>query len=54
MNLGLDTLAAIAEVLGTLMQAFFSESSTVQTTPENIRHETIDIIYKINNFETLT
>lgn len=50
---GIDTLAAIAEVLGITMQDFFSESGDMQATPENIRHEVTDLIYEINDIEKL-
>ena len=51
---GIDTLNAIAEVLGTSVQDFFSESDTAQVKPENIRHEITDLIYATNDVETLT
>lgn len=51
---GIDTLTAIAEVLGTSVQDFFSESGTAQVKPDTIRHEITDLIYATNDVETLT
>lgn len=51
---GIDTLAAIAEVLGTSVQDFFASDDPAGLRPEIVRHEITDLIYSTNDVETLT
>ena len=51
---GLDTLAAIAEVLGTSVKDFFAGGDIAEVKPEVVRHEITDLIYSTSNVEILT
>ena len=46
---GIDTLEAIAQVLGVSFQDFFSKTSTEQLASDRIRHQITDTIYSIDD-----